>query len=356
MPNGEVLEFAAGLSDVEAGFAMLPDDRLAAGSIGKSFVGAYTAALVTEGVLNLDDKISKYLGKEPWFGEVPNGADITLRMLMNHTAGMSEWYENLPKDMTKAQFLDLMDPRRPRIDVLRYSFKRKPDFKPGTRYEYADSNFMLAALVLEAATGRNYNEEIMRRFFYPLRLRHTAPSLSTTEAGYVQGYYEADDNVLLRMFGKPGERNPYMQEPGIQPINPRFEGAGGGFTSTSHDLALWAKTLFENRAFKGDYLKLAMSAFGPYDKEVGPVSMGMFVWDPAQGYKGGTRISGVQYGHLGSFIGQSAAMMYFPESKLAVAMMFNAGTTREARHALPTELADLVVTALRTKEPAADGH
>src|SRR5579862_7054292 len=177
MPNGDVFEFAAGLSDIELGLPMLPDDRLAAGSIGKSFVGAYAAALVSEGAIGLNDKISRYVGKEPWFIEVPNGAEITLRMLLNHTAGMSEWYENLPRDMTKAQFLELMDPRRPRIDVLRYSFKKKPNFKPGTRYEYSDSNFMLAALVLEAATGRDYNEEIMRRFLYPLRLRNTAPSL-----------------------------------------------------------------------------------------------------------------------------------------------------------------------------------
>ena len=358
MPNGEVLEFAAGLSDVESHFRMLPDDRLAAGSIGKSFVGAYCAALVSEGVVSLDDKISKYLGKEPWFDEVPNGTDITLRMLMNHTAGMSEWYESLPKDMTKAQLLDLLDPRRPRIDVLRWSFKKKADFRPGTHYEYADSNFMLAALVLEAATGRDYNEEIMRRFLYPLRLRHTAPSLSTTEAGYVQGYFVPADNILLRMFDNamPGQQSRFMGEPGVQPVNPRFEGAGGGFTTTSHDLALWAKTLYENRAFKGDFLKIAMSSFGPYDKEVGPVGMGMFVWDPGQGYKLASKISGVQYGHLGTYIGQSSTMMYFPESKIAVAMMFNAITTREAKHSLPTELADLVVTTLRTTERSVTKH
>jgi CubicO group peptidase (beta-lactamase class C family) len=73
LPSGEVLQFAAGLSDVENGFAMQPDDRMAAGSIGKSFVGAFAAALVTEGVVKLDDPIEKYLGREPWFKEIPYG-------------------------------------------------------------------------------------------------------------------------------------------------------------------------------------------------------------------------------------------------------------------------------------------
>jgi D-alanyl-D-alanine carboxypeptidase len=354
MPNGDILEFAAGMSDVESGFAMLPDDRLASGSIGKNFVGAYAAALASEGVIDLNAKISKYLKQESWFKEVPNGGDITLRMLLNHTAGMSEWYKNLPRDMTKEQLLDLLDPRRPKIDVLRYSFKKEPDFKPGTRYAYSDSNLLLAALVLEAATHRDYNEEIMRRFFYPLRMRHTAPSLSTTEAGYAQGYYEPSDNPLAPIFAHAGGRNRYMEELGVQPVNPRFEGAGGGITTTSHDLALWAKTLFENRAFKGDYLGIAKSSCAPYDKEVGYVGMGMFVWDPTQGYKLASKISGVQYGHLGQFLAHSASMMYFAEHKIAIAMMFNAIVTRENRHLLPTELGDLVVTALSAKAPGAD--
>ena len=145
-----------------------------------------------------------------------------------------------------------------------------------------------------------------------------------------------------------------MEEPGVQPVNPRFEGAGGGITTTSHDLALWAKTLFENRAFKGDYLGIAKSSFAPYDKEVGYVGMGMFVWDPTRGYKLASRISGVQYGHLGQFLAHSASMMYFPEHKIAIAMMFNAIVTRENRHLLPTELGDLVVTALSAKAPGAD--
>jgi len=76
---------------------------------------------VTEGVVKLDDPIEKYPGRKAWFKESPYGKDITLKMLLNHTAGMSDWYPNLPKDMTRAQLLELLDPRRPRIEVLRYS-------------------------------------------------------------------------------------------------------------------------------------------------------------------------------------------------------------------------------------------
>ena len=355
LPSGEVLEFAAGLSDLENGFAMLPDDRMAAGSIGKSFVGAYAAALVTEGVIKLDDPIEKYLGNKPWFGEIPYGKDITLKMLLNHTAGMSEWYPNLPKDMTRAQLLELLDPRRPRIEVLQYSFKKAPNFRPGTRYEYSDSNFMLAALVLEAATGLDYNEEIARRFLYPLRLRHTSPSLSTTEAGFSQGYLKPADNPMWRVFDVTGKRGLLlaMPKPGVQPVNPRFEGAGGGFTTTAHDLALWAKLLYENHAFRGDYMQLVLGAIGPQDDEsrrIGPVALGTFIWDPAKGYKLASPISGTQYGHLGTYLGYSAAEMYFPRWKISVAMMFNTMGSHDALHQLPTGIADIVAHALKSAE------
>lgn len=354
MPDGDIWEFAAGMADVESGFAMLPDDRLASGSIGKNFVGAHAAALVSEGVIDLDASIGAYAKEEPWFDEVPNGPDITLRMLLNHTAGMSEWYANLPKGMTQAELVDILDPRRLPIDFLRYSFIKQPGFKPGKGYEYSDSNLLLAALVLEAATHRNHNEEIMRRFFYPLRMRHTAPSLTTTEAGYSQGYYQSSDNPLAPIFAHVGGRNRYMVEPGVQPVNPRFEGAGGGITTTSHDLALWAKALFENRAFKGDYLTIFKNSFAPYDPTVGYAGMAMFAWDPAQGYPFASRISGVQYGHLGQFLAHSASMLYFPDYQFAIAMMFNAIVTRETRHRLPTELADLVASGLRTSAAQAE--
>src|SRR6185295_18726876 len=79
---------AIGVSDLQTGAALKTTDRLLAASIGKTFVATLTMMLVQEGRLKLDDKIQTWLGTEPWFNQLPNGSDITLRMLLNHSSGI----------------------------------------------------------------------------------------------------------------------------------------------------------------------------------------------------------------------------------------------------------------------------
>src|SRR5690606_36881786 len=86
LANGEVISLAVGNSDREARTAMRPADRMLAGSTGKTFAAATALQLVSEGKIGLDDKLSKYLGSEPWFSRRPNAGDITVRQLMNHTS------------------------------------------------------------------------------------------------------------------------------------------------------------------------------------------------------------------------------------------------------------------------------
>ena len=95
--NGAIVLILLSGSARFAGIAgSIPDisDRMLAGSVGKMFFGARAMQLVKEGKIALDDPLSKYLGSEIWWKgadgtvRLPNGADITLRMLMNHTSAM----------------------------------------------------------------------------------------------------------------------------------------------------------------------------------------------------------------------------------------------------------------------------
>jgi CubicO group peptidase (beta-lactamase class C family) len=88
LPDGRVLGLASGMSDTARRTPLEPDDLLLAGSVGKTFFAALALSLVQEGGLSLDAPISTWLGSEPWFARLPNGAAITVRMLMNHTSGL----------------------------------------------------------------------------------------------------------------------------------------------------------------------------------------------------------------------------------------------------------------------------
>lgn len=89
LPDGTVEVFSVGLADVELDIPMMPESGMLAASIGTTFVGATVLALVQEGVLSLDDPISKWLNDRSWFSRLPNHATITLRQLLNHTSGIA---------------------------------------------------------------------------------------------------------------------------------------------------------------------------------------------------------------------------------------------------------------------------
>ncbi len=102
LANGESFGLAVGFSDRELKTPMKPRDRMLAGSVGKTFAAATALQLVNEGKIGLDDRVEKYLGREPWFSRLPNAKDITVRQLMNHTSGLVryEFKEQFTKDLT----------------------------------------------------------------------------------------------------------------------------------------------------------------------------------------------------------------------------------------------------------------
>jgi D-alanyl-D-alanine carboxypeptidase len=78
LANGESFGLAVGISDRERTRPLMPNDRMLAGSVGKTFAAATALQLIKEGRIRLDDKIEKYLGREPWFSRLPNAKDITV--------------------------------------------------------------------------------------------------------------------------------------------------------------------------------------------------------------------------------------------------------------------------------------
>src|SRR6187549_528730 len=71
LANGESFSLAVGYSDRDAKQRMKPTDRMLAGSVGKTFAAATALQLVKEGRISLDERIEKYLGREPWFSRLP---------------------------------------------------------------------------------------------------------------------------------------------------------------------------------------------------------------------------------------------------------------------------------------------
>jgi len=148
LADGTTIALTAGLADREAAVPLRPSDRLLMGSVGKTYVAAVALQLIGEGKLRLEDKISDWLGAEPWFRRLPNGGEATVRHLMTHTSGLVryEFQEAFTADLTR-QPAKVWTPE----ELLSYILGQRPPFAPGAGWEYSDTNYIVLGLILEKA-------------------------------------------------------------------------------------------------------------------------------------------------------------------------------------------------------------
>ena len=307
LSDGTAFGLTSGLADTALKVPLRPADKLLQGSVGKTYVAAVAMQLVHEGKIGLDEKIERYLGREPWFSRLAHAGEITVRHLMSHTSGVVryEFKPEFTRDLT-ANPTRVWKPE----EQIAYLLDDPAPFRPGEGWEYSDTNYILLGMIIERVTGSSYYAELRRRILEPLGLRNTVPSDSRRIPGLAQGY--------------AGPRNPFggadaMVTNGEFAINPQFEWTGGGIASTTEDLARWAKALYEGRAFDASLLPQMLDAI---PSRLGPTTrygLGVMVR---------TTPLGTTYGHSGFFPGYLTEVMYFPETKTAVAVQVNTSTVR----------------------------
>ena len=303
LANGESFGLAVGFADLDLKSPMKPNSRMLAGSVGKTFAAATALQLVAEGTIGLDDKIEKYLGSESWFPRLPNAKEITVRQLMNHTSGLVryEFKEQFTKDLT-AKPEKVWQP----AELVAYLLDEKAPFEAGKGWDYSDTNYIVLGMIIEKVTGKKFYDEANARLIKPLKLTDTLPQDGPRLKGVVQGY--------------AGPNNPFggkdaMIQDGKFAINPQFEWTGGGYVSTSEDLARWAKMIYEGKAFPPTLLPQVLEGV-PAPMLGRETKYGLCVIIRQT-------TAGTSYGHSGFFPGYMTDMMYFPEYKVALAVQVN---------------------------------
>jgi D-alanyl-D-alanine carboxypeptidase len=294
---------SVGFSDLEKKTPMKPTDIMAAGSVGKTYALAVAMQLVMEGKIGLDDKVEKYLGAEKWFARLPNAKDITVRQLMNHTSGLVryEFKEQFTKDLT-ANPDKVWRPE----ELVAYLLDEKAPFEAGKGWDYSDTNYIVLGMIIERVTGKKFYDEAIKRVLKPLNFKNTFPQDKREIKGLIQGYAGAEN---------PFGGKDLVLENGKFIVNPQFEWTGGGFVSTSEDLARWAKLMYEGKAFDASLLPQVLDGVSaPMLGKETKYGLGVIIRP--------TRI-GLTYGHSGFFPGYMTDMMYFPEYKIAVAVQVN---------------------------------
>jgi D-alanyl-D-alanine carboxypeptidase len=317
LQDGSVISAAAGMADPDISAPMTVEHRFMSGSIGKSFVAAVALALSLERRLDLDDPISTWLGDEPWFERLPNGPDITTRMLLRHASGLEDHVSTWEYALEAGWKYFVTDPDvtfSPQ-ELIEIILDREPLFPPGKGYSYTDTGYILVGLIIEEVAGASYYAELQRRFLDPLDLDLTSPAIRRDLEGLAVGHTGPDDNMVAIAHLLMPEKTVIDGE---LVFDPNTEWTGGGLVTNPRDLVVWAKTLYEGRALRGSYTReLLTPGYVPMPRTP----------DEPPAYGLGVRMSmsalGPAYGHGGFFPGFNSAMSYFPEHGIAVAIQWN---------------------------------
>ncbi len=179
--HGHLSVHSAGTSLVGASTPITPQDHLRLASVAKAFSGAVALSLVSQRRLHLNDTVGRWLPALPaaW-------SKVTLAQLLQHTSGIPDFSQT-------AAFRDalLAAPLTPPAHKTLLTYVTDPTllFHPGSEYRYSNSDNIIVALMVEAATGQSYEEQLATRVLTPLGLTGTSlPEGATLPAPFAPGY------------------------------------------------------------------------------------------------------------------------------------------------------------------------
>ncbi len=212
-----------GLADRATATAMATEDFFRVGSITKTFTGTLVLQLVERGELSLDDTIDEYVDG------VPNGSEVTIRMLLDMTSGIASY--TLDQHVAETYLTTPTKEWTPQ-ELLDAGLGLDPLFAPGAKFNYSNTNFILLGTVIEEVTGRPYAEVLRSEILTPLGLNDTSfPSNSDIPAPHPIG---------LTLQGTADDSREPVDATGW---NPSFSWTAGQMISTVDDLLEWGHAL-----------------------------------------------------------------------------------------------------------------
>lgn len=273
-----------GQRSIEKKLPVEPDTSFAVGSITKQFTCACVLLLAEQGKLSIDDPISKY------YPDLTRAKDITLRDLMNHTAGYPDYY---PLD-----FLDRRMLKPITTDALLKEYAGgKLDFEPGSRFSYSNTGYILLGGIVEKVSGESFGKFVETRLLKPLKMEH---SRFGSSAGL-----SAATGYTAFALGEP------------EPAKPEADGwidAAGGLWSSASDLLRWDLALTTGQVLKPESYKV-MTA--PRTLTTGKVS------DYGCGLGITTQEGNTVLAHTGGVSGFVSGNAFIPRAKSGIVVLSN---------------------------------
>ena len=271
------------------------EDRFVIASATKLVVACVAMSMAERGELNLDEPIGK------WLPDLPNAERLTVRMLLGHTSGLREYFEDklLGRRLRHEPFY--LWTRR---EVLEAVQRLGAEAKPGERYTYRNSNYVALGEILELCAGKSLESLVRERIAKPLGLRTLSFVTDSSDGSRVASPHVA---VLGRVF------DPLSRTGGEIPSHAAGEvWADGGIASSAEDLAAFTEALFGGGLLQPETVE-AMTEPNEWVPQ-GSYGLGVGIWE----YKGARLL-----GHNGMYLGWSSIATFDTRSRATVSVFAN---------------------------------
>ena len=298
---------AYGHAQLEPSTSAKPEMRYSIGSISKQFTAAAILLLQQQGKLSLDDKVGKFIPG------LTRANEVTIRQLLSHTSGYQDYW---PQDYVMPMMLQPTTAQK-----ILDGWARKPlDFEPGTKWQYSNTNYVIAGLIVEKVSGEPLLQFLQEKVFAPLNMKSVA-DIDKAKLG------ETDPTGYLRYALGPSRPAPK-------------EGSGwlfaaGELAMPAEDLAKWDISIINRKLLKP-------ASYGELETEIllknglgTRYGLGVFV---------SSEFGHRSLSHGGEVSGFTAENMVFPDERVAVVVLTNLDAT-DTSGAIARSIAPLLLAS-----------
>jgi CubicO group peptidase (beta-lactamase class C family) len=283
---------AYGMANLSYGLPFEVDTRSNIGSTSKQFTAFAVMLLAEQGKLSLDDDVRDHIPELPDLGET-----VTIRHILSHRSGYREFLNLLLMEGRRLDHGDFID-RSEVIDIV----QRQPALQnaPGSEFNYNNTAFALAAVIVERISGQDFHEFMEENVFAPLGMNRTMvrPSPEHIVEGKAEGYTPGPGGTYLEIGDLGGA-----------------VGAGGIY-STVGDLQKWIENYADPTVGSPEIAQEMMTRNLLTNGDTTGYGLGLFIDE----HRGLRRVH-----HGGADVAHRSQLAYYPE--------INAGITTQSNHA-----------------------
>jgi CubicO group peptidase (beta-lactamase class C family) len=295
---------AYGLATIEPPMPATTEMRYSIGSISKQFTAAAILLLAEDRKLSLDDKVAK------WLPDLTRANEVTIRQLLSMTSGYQDYW---PQDYVMPPMM-----RPTTAQQIMNGWAKIPlDFEPGSKWQYSNTNYVIAGAIVERVSGKPLLEFLQMRIFTRLGMKSV---VNTDEAAL-----------------GPGEPARYLRYGLGAPRPAPKEGSGwlfamGELAMSARDLALWDISTIDQTILKPVSYQAMQTNTLLKNGVASGYGLGVQV-----GTSAGRRV----VSHTGEVSGFTAANQIYPDDKAAVVVLTNLDATGAS-----SQLAGRIATVL----------